>query len=127
MIMYHQLSGRRTNAVFCGPSGCGKSEIRRCLAKEYPGLVRMVDFSRFSAEGWNGSLHLRVIFTGTDPAAIRRRGLLQARDLQGFLVWLDKLSMIDREATAWFVRDNRDTMAPGHNRIAKRLLRGLGD
>lgn len=80
LIMWHQLSGRRTNAVFCGPSGCGKSEIWRCLSKEYPGLVRMVDFSRFSADGWSGSLHLRDIFNDIDPAAIRRRGLVVVLD-----------------------------------------------
>lgn len=78
--MYNQLSGRRTNAVFCGPSGCGKSEIWRTLSKEYPGLVRMVDFSRFSGESWNGSLHLRDIFTGVDPAGVRRRGLVVVLD-----------------------------------------------
>ena len=80
LITYHQLSGRRTNAVFCGPSGCGKSEIWRMLSKEYPGLVRMVDFSRFSADGWRGSLHLRDIFNGVDPKDIERRGLVVVLD-----------------------------------------------
>ena len=80
LITYHQLSGRRTNAVFCGPSGCGKSEIWRMLSKEYPGLVRMVDFSRFSADGWRGSLHLRDIFNGVDPKDIERRGLIVVLD-----------------------------------------------
>lgn len=80
LIAYNHLSGRRTNAVFAGPSGCGKSEIWRCLSKEYPGLVRMMDFSRFSAEGWNGSLHLRDIFDGVDPDDIRRQGLIVVLD-----------------------------------------------
>lgn len=80
LVMYNQLSGRRTNAVFAGPSGCGKSEIWRVLSREYPGLVRMVDFSRFSADGWKGSLHLRDIFNGVDPDGIRRRGLVVVLD-----------------------------------------------
>lgn len=80
MIVYNHLSGRRTNAVFAGPSGCGKSEIWRTLSKEYPGLVRMVDFSRFSAEGWNGSLHLRDIFDGVDAARIKDLGLIVVLD-----------------------------------------------
>lgn len=80
MITYHHLAGRRTNAVFCGPSGCGKSETWRCLSKEYPGLIRIVDFSRMSADGWKGSLHLRDIFTGVDPDDLRRRGLIVVLD-----------------------------------------------
>lgn len=80
MITYNHLSGRRSNAVFCGPSGCGKSEIWRALSGEYPGLVRMVDFSRFSAEGWNGSLHLRDIFQGISSDDIRQRGLIVVLD-----------------------------------------------
>lgn len=35
-----QLTGRRTNAVFCGPTGSGKTEIWRTLEAEYPGLIR---------------------------------------------------------------------------------------
>lgn len=80
MIIYNLLSGRRTNAVFAGPSGCGKSEIWRTLTKEYPDLVRMVDFSRFTAEGWNGSLHLRDIFDGIDAAAIKDFGMVVVLD-----------------------------------------------
>lgn len=80
MIVYNLLSGRRTNAVFAGPSGCGKSEIWRTLTTEYPGMVRMVDFSRFSAEGWNGSLHLRDIFDGIDAAAIKDFGMVVVLD-----------------------------------------------
>lgn len=63
-IIYNQLKGRRTNAVFCGPSGCGKTEIWRVLSRKYPGLVRIVDASCLSADGWKGSLHLRDIFEG---------------------------------------------------------------
>ena len=80
MIMYHHLSGRRTNAVFCGPSGCGKSEIWRTLSTEYPGLIRMMDFSLFAADGWNGSLHMRDIFNDTDPENIRQNGLIVVLD-----------------------------------------------
>ena len=80
MIVYNHLSGRRTNAVFAGPSGCGKSEIWRTLSKEYPGLVRMIDFSRFAADGWRGSLHLRDIFNGVGSDDIRHRGLIVVLD-----------------------------------------------
>lgn len=80
LIVRNHLAGRRSNAVFAGPSGCGKSEIWRTLSKEYPGLVRMVDFSRFSAEGWNGSLHLRNIFDGVDAARIKDLGLIVVLD-----------------------------------------------
>lgn len=80
MILYGHLSGRRSNSVFCGPSGCGKSEIWRCLSKEYPGLIRIVDFSRMSGEGWNGSLHLRDVFDGIDKGALARNGLIVVFD-----------------------------------------------
>lgn len=80
MIIYNHLTGRRTNAVFAGPSGCGKSEIWRTLSKEYPDLVRMVDFSRFTAEGWRGSLHLRDIFNGVDAAMVKHLGLIVVLD-----------------------------------------------
>lgn len=80
LIVYNQLSGRRTNAVFCGPSGCGKSEIWRALSDEYPGMVRMMDFSRFSADGWRGSLHVRDIFEGIAPDDIKRSGLIVILD-----------------------------------------------
>ena len=80
LITYNHLAGRRTNAVFAGLSGCGKSEIWRCLSCKYPGLIRMVDFSRFVAEGWSGSLHLRDIFEGIDAASIRKRGLIVVLD-----------------------------------------------
>ena len=78
LITHNHLAGRRTNAVFAGPSGCGKSEIWRCLSCKYPGLIRMVDFSRFSAEGWLGSLHLRDIFEGIDISSIRKREIGRA-------------------------------------------------
>lgn len=61
-------------------AGCGKSETWRCLSKEYPGLIRIIDFSRMSADGWKGSLHLRDIFTGIDPDDLRRRGLIVVLD-----------------------------------------------
>ena len=80
MIVHGRLAGRRTNAVFAGPSGCGKSEIWRCLSKEYPGLVRMIDFSRVCGEGWNGSLHLRDVFAGVNPDDIERHGLVVVLD-----------------------------------------------
>jgi len=80
LITYNHMAGRRTNAVFAGPSGCGKSEIWRYLSCKYPGLIRMVDFSRFVAEGWSGSLHLRDIFEGIDAASIRKRGLIVVLD-----------------------------------------------
>ena len=80
MIIYNHLTGRRTNAVCAGPSGCGKSEIWRCLSCKYPGLIRMVDFSRFAAEGWRGSLHLRDIFNDVSSDDIRRRGLIVVLD-----------------------------------------------
>ena len=81
MIVHGQLSGRRTNAVFAGPSGCGKSEIWRCLSREYPGLVRIIDFSRMCGEGWNGSVHLRDVFEGVaNKDDIQRRGLIVVLD-----------------------------------------------
>lgn len=80
MIVYNHLAGRRTNAVFTGPSGCGKSEIWRTLSKEYPGLVRIVDFSRFASEGWAGSLHVRDIFEGMDRESFQQYGLIAVLD-----------------------------------------------
>ncbi len=80
LIVSAHLAGRRTNAVFIGPSGCGKSEIWRVLAREYPGLIRIVDFSRFASEGWAGSLHLRDIFDGMDSVSYLRHGLIVVLD-----------------------------------------------
>lgn len=80
LIVHNHLAGRRTNAVLAGPSGCGKSEIWRMLAREYPGLVRIVDFSRFASEGWAGSLHVRDIFEGMDREVFARYGMIAVLD-----------------------------------------------
>lgn len=138
LIMYHQLSGHRTNAVFAGPSGCGKSEIWRCLSKEYPGLVRVVDFSRFSADGWSGSLHLRDIFTGTDPAAIRRRGLVIVLDEadkilceravgaggtdHNAMVQNSLLKMLDGDVIEFGAKDNQPALAIDCSRVSVVML-----
>lgn len=79
-VMYNHLNGRRTNALFCGPSGCGKTEIWRCFAKEHPGLIRIVDASRLSADGWKGSLHLRDIFDGIPASDLNTSGLIVVLD-----------------------------------------------
>ena len=79
-VMYNHLHGCRTNALFCGPSGCGKTEIWRCLAKEYPDLIRIVDASRLSADGWKGSLHLRDIFDGIPASDLYTSGLIVVLD-----------------------------------------------
>lgn len=79
-VMYNHLNGRRTNALFCGPSGCGKTEIWRCLAKEYHDLIRIVDASRLSADGWKGSLHLRDIFGGIPASDLNTDGLIVVLD-----------------------------------------------
>lgn len=79
-VMYNHLNGRRTNALFCGPSGCGKTEIWRCLAREYPDLIRIVDASRLSADGWKGSLHLRDIFDGIPASDLNAAGLIIVLD-----------------------------------------------
>lgn len=80
MVVYNHGEGRRGNAVFCGPSGCGKSEIWRHLAKELPKLIRIVDASRLSAEGWKGSFHLRDIFDGIPAEDLQARGLIVVLD-----------------------------------------------
>lgn len=80
LIVHNHLAGRRTNAVFAGSSGCGKSEIWRTLSKEYPSLVRIVDFSRFASEGWAGSLHVRDIFEGMDREGFDRHGMIAVLD-----------------------------------------------
>ena len=80
LIVHNHLAGRRTNAVLAGPSGCGKSEIWRVLAREYPGLVRVVDFSRFASEGWAGSLHVRDIFEGMDRETFQQHGMIAVLD-----------------------------------------------
>lgn len=80
MVMWHYFKGERTNVVFCGPTGCGKSEIWRVLAREYPGAVRMVDFSRMCGEGWHGGVHLRDIFDGLEPRTLAENGLVVVLD-----------------------------------------------
>lgn len=80
MITYNHVEGRRSNSVFCGPSGCGKSEIWRHLAKDYPKIIRILDASRLTADGWKGSLHLRDIFEGIPAEDIISRGLIVVLD-----------------------------------------------
>lgn len=80
MILYNHIEGRRSNAVFCGPSGCGKSEIWRHLAKDYPNIIRIVDASRMSADGWKGSIHLRDIFESAYEKGTKGRGLIVVLD-----------------------------------------------
>ena len=79
MVLYNHLNGRRSNALFCGPTGCGKSEIWRRLARDYPGLIRIFDASRLSAEGWKGSLHLRDMFLDL-PDCFEDQGLIVVLD-----------------------------------------------
>lgn len=79
-VVYNHLNNCRTNALFCGPSGCGKTEIWRHLAKELPNLIRIVDASRLSADGWRGSLHLRDIFDGIPASDLNAAGLIVVLD-----------------------------------------------
>lgn len=79
-VVYNHLNNCRTNALFCGPSGCGKTEIWRHLAKELPNLIRIVDASRLSADGWRGSLHLRDIFDGIPASDLYTSGLIVVLD-----------------------------------------------
>ena len=58
MILYNHMEGRRSTAVFCGPSGCGKSEIWRRLSQRYPKLIRVLDASRMSADGFTLNIGL---------------------------------------------------------------------
>ncbi len=80
MVVFNHLHGRRSNAVFCGPTGCGKSEIWRTLAREYPGLVRIIDASTLAADGWKGSMHVRDIFSTTSAAELEKNGLIVVLD-----------------------------------------------
>lgn len=80
MAVYNHVEGRRSNVVFCGPSGCGKSEIWRYLAKDLPKLIRIVDASHLSADGWKGSFHLRDIFEGIPVEDLQKRGLIVVLD-----------------------------------------------
>lgn len=79
MIVYNHVEGRRSNTIFCGPSGCGKSEIWRCMAKTFPSLIRMIDASRMTADGWKGSVHVRDIFEGV-PAETLKNDLIVVLD-----------------------------------------------
>ena len=80
LLLFNHLQGRRSSSVFCGPSGCGKSEIWRHLSKAYPGLIRIMDASRLSADGWKGSLHLRDIFDNIPAKDLETRGLIVVLD-----------------------------------------------
>lgn len=80
MIVYNHLEGRRSTSLFCGPSGCGKSEIWRYLSKTFPGLIRIADASRLSADGWKGSFHIRDIFEDIPAADLQQRGLIVVLD-----------------------------------------------
>lgn len=80
LVLYNHVEGRRSNTVFCGPTGCGKSEIWRQLAKDHPKLIRMVDASRLTADGWKGSFHLRDIFESIPPQDITNYGLIVVLD-----------------------------------------------
>ncbi|MCR4672467.1 MAG: AAA family ATPase [Lachnospiraceae bacterium] len=80
LVVYNHVEGRRSNTIFCGPTGSGKSEIWRQLEKNHPKLVRMVDASRLSADGWKGSFHLRDIFEDIQPQDIAKYGLIVVLD-----------------------------------------------
>jgi len=80
LVLYNHVEGRRSNTIFCGPTGCGKSEIWRQLAKDHPKLIRMVDASRLTADGWKGSFHLRDIFENVPPQDIVNYGLIVVLD-----------------------------------------------
>lgn len=57
MIAYHALvRGIKQSAFFVGPTGCGKTHIWRCLQELFPDRIAIVDASRLSCEGWNGSV-----------------------------------------------------------------------
>ncbi len=82
LVVYNWLEGRRSNVIFCGPTGCGKSEIWRCLAREFPDSIRIVDASRLSADGWKGSVHVRDFFEGSEKemAVLAKRGRILVLD-----------------------------------------------
>ena len=80
MVVYNHVEGRRSNTLFCGPTGCGKTEIWRCLAREYPKIIRIVDASRLAGDGWKGSFHLRDIFDGIPANELKARGLIVVLD-----------------------------------------------
>ena len=127
VIVYNQLAGRRTNAVFCGPSGSGKTEIWRVAARQFPGLIRMMDFSRFTAEGWRGTQHISDIFSGLDPDNLRRTGLIVVLDEADkvlcehamgaggtdyhLLLQNDLLKMLDGDVIEFGAHDGKPAMA----------------
>ena len=80
MIVFNTFKGSRSNTVFIGPTGCGKSEIWRHLSKKYPSMIRMIDASRLTADGWKGSFHVDNIFDGIDPYELSEKGLIVVLD-----------------------------------------------
>ena len=80
LILYNHVEGRRSNALFCGPTGSGKTEIWRQLKKDYPKLIRIIDASRLSADGWKGSVHLRDVFENIPSTDLERYGLIVVFD-----------------------------------------------
>lgn len=56
MLVYNTLGrGIKENAFFVGPSGCGKTFVWRCLQELYPKRIAIVDASRLTKDGWQGS------------------------------------------------------------------------
>ena len=80
MVIYNLAKGTRSNTVFIGPTGCGKSEIWRQLSAKYPSIIRIIDASRLTADGWKGSFHIENIFDGIDPDEIAKHGLIVVLD-----------------------------------------------
>ena len=80
MVIYNLAKGCRSNTVFIGPTGCGKSEIWRQLSAKYPSIIRIIDASRLTADGWKGSFHIENIFDGIDPNEIAKHGLIIVLD-----------------------------------------------
>lgn len=138
LIVRNHLAGRRSNSVFAGPSGCGKSEIWRVLAREYPGLVRVVDFSRFASEGWAGSLHVRDIFDGMDRDVFQRHGMIAVLDEADkilcepavgaggtdhhALLQNDLLKMMDGDVVEFGAEGKKDPMSVDCSRVSVVML-----
>ena len=80
LLLYNHLHGRRSNTVICGPTGSGKTEMFRHLQKRYPNLIRIVDTTHISADGFKGSFHLRNIFERISTEDIKKHGLLVVMD-----------------------------------------------
>lgn len=56
MLVYNTLGrGIKENAFFVGPSGCGKTFVWRCLQELFPQHIAIVDASRLTKDGWQGS------------------------------------------------------------------------